>query len=361
MRITAQTISWANSLRARARIATCFQEQYPIPSDLRNPEGNTERIIGSWLRQDRSRREKVVIASKITGGRNVNARNIVADCDGSLKRLGSDYLDIYLLHWPARYTPQSNWGQSLEYNQNMELYSGGRASFEEIAEAMTGLVKAGKIRGWGMCNDNAYGLTASCYAARQLGGVQPIVMQNDYSILNRRIEENGLSEASSPVHENVGFMAYNTLAGGVLTGKYLNQPAAVDERDAVAAKRAFERPRGRMDERGWGQTLYRYRSGPADEATRAYARLAKQAGLSLTELSLRWARERAAVTTTLLGHTSMAQLEEDLQIYRADKPLSRDLMWEIDRVHMRNRLPIFASTRVGEDWFGEGEIGEPIP
>jgi len=179
-------------------------EQYPIPSDFARPEGNTERIIGSWLKQDQSRRSKVVIASKITGGRNVNARNIVADCEGSLGRLGTDYLDVYLLHWPARYTPQSNWGQSLEYNPNMELYSTGRASFEEIADAMSGLVKAGKIRGWGMCNDNAFGLTASAYAARGLGGTPPICMQNDYSIINRRIEENGLSEASSPVHENCG-------------------------------------------------------------------------------------------------------------------------------------------------------------
>ena len=77
-----------------------------------------------------------------------------------------------------------------------------------------------------MCNDNTYGLTASCYAARELGVAPPIAMQNDYSILNRRIEENGQSEASSPVHENVGFMAYNVLAGGVLTGKYLQVGAA---------------------------------------------------------------------------------------------------------------------------------------
>ena len=336
-------------------------EQYPIPSDRMRPEGDTERIIGSWLRQDRSRREKVVLASKITGGRNVNARNIIADCEASLQRLGTDYLDLYLLHWPARYSPQSNWGQSLEYKQSVEEYSSGRASFDEVASAMGKLVKEGKIRGWGMCNDNCYGLTASCYAARALGVEPPVVMQNDYSILNRRIEENGLSEASSPVHENAGFMAYNVLAGGVLTGKYLERPAAVDERSREAALRAMQSPRGRMDERGWGYTLYRYRSGPADEATRAYAGLAKKFGLSLTELSLRWARERQAVTTSLLGHTSMAQLNEDLKYFQKREPLPRELVWEIDRVHMRNRLPIFASTRVGAEWDGEGEIGEPIP
>ena len=260
--------------------------------------------------------------------------------------------------------------QSLEYKDEMERYSGGRASFEEIAEAMGSLVKAGKIRGWGMCNDNAYGLTASCYAARTLGVAPPVVMQNDYSLLNRRIEENGLSEASAAVHENVGFMACaprsrrrvltvaepgldssrmsglafppciscdlacsrvllyglvcdfvcsrvllygvgsadNALAGGVLTGKYLDVPAAVDERNANLAQQRLQQPRGRMDERGWGSTLYRYRSGPATEAARAYEKLAKKAGMPLTELALRFCRARSPVTTTLLGTSNMAQV-----------------------------------------------------
>ena len=336
-------------------------EQYPIPSTRQKPEGDTERIIGTWLKQDKSRRSKVVIASKITGGGNVNAKNIIADCEGSLQRLGTDYLDVYTLHWPARYSPQSNWGQSLEYKQDVELYSTGRAGFEEIAEAMGKLIKQGKIRGWGMCNDNTYGLTASCYAARALGVPPPIAMQNDYSILNRRIDENGLSEASSPVHENVGFMAYNVLAGGMLTGKYLQTPAAVDDTDRSRGQKSLGAPRGRMDERGWGYTLYRYRSGPAQEATKTYAALAKAYNMPLTELSLRWARERSSVTTSLLGHTSLAQLDEDLKYFKEKKPLPKELMWAIDRVHMRNRLPIFSSDRVGQDWDGEGEIGEPIP
>jgi aryl-alcohol dehydrogenase-like predicted oxidoreductase len=81
-------------------------EQYPIPSDRQHPEGSTEQIIGSWLAKDKSRRKDLVIASKITGGRNVTPRNIEADLQGTLRRLGTDYLDVYLLHWPARYTPQ---------------------------------------------------------------------------------------------------------------------------------------------------------------------------------------------------------------------------------------------------------------
>ena len=162
--------------------------------------------------------------------------------------------------------------------------------------------------------------------------------------------------------------ADDVLAGGVLTGKYLKEPAAVDQFRAgkkEAAVKRFREPRGRMDENGWGQTLYRYRSGPADEATRAYAKLARESGMSLTELSLRWARQRSAVTTTLLGTSSLAQLAEDLTYFRQAAPLPRALMWEIDRVHMRNRLPIFASTRVAQDWdeglFGFGEVDEVIP
>lgn len=290
-------------------------EQYPIPSARDKPEGATERIIGSWLAKDMARREKLVIATKITGGANVTAGNIVRDCEGSLQRLGTDYLDVYMLHWPARYTPQSNWGQSLDYNHSVEneLYYREHASFEEIAEAMGKLIEQGKIRGYGMCNDNAYGLAATAAAARALGVPQPCAMQNDYSMLNRRCDENGLAEASSPIHENCGFMAYNCLAGGILTNKYSNSedgPAAVDDSDLKRRSKHLANPRGRMDDYSWGRTLYRYRTAAAVDAAAEYAKLAAEAGLTPLQLALRWARQRQSVTTCLVGATSMAQLEE---------------------------------------------------
>ena len=165
-------------------------ESYPIPSGRgKNAEGATEAILGSWMAKDKARREKLVIASKITGGGNVTPRNLERDLEGTLKRLGTDYLDVYLLHWPARYTPQANWGQSLEYGYMQgEVSQSGTTSFAEIAEAMGSLVQQGKIRGWGMCNDNAYGLMGSLGAARALGVEGPCVMQNDYSLINRRVE-----------------------------------------------------------------------------------------------------------------------------------------------------------------------------
>ena len=141
-------------------------------------------------------------------------------------------------------------------------------------------------------------------------------------------------------------------------------PAALDDvgNNRDRARESLSKPRGRMDTRGWGGTLYRYRTDAALAAIAQYDALARQAGMSsLTELSLRWCKERTLLTTTLVGHSNLDQLEESLLYFRKEEPLSDDLMWEIDRIHMQNRLPLFASTRVGKDWYGEGEIGETIP
>lgn len=152
------------------------------------------------------------------------------------------------------------------------------------------------------------------------------------------------------------------LAGGMLTGKYSSVPAALD--DLANRERAIEslrNPRGRMDTRGWGGTLYRYRSEAAQKAIAEYSKISKKYKMSLTELSLRWCRQRSLVTTTLVGHSNMEQLKESVQYFTMKEPLSDEIMWEIDRVHMRNRLPIFSSDHVGKDWDGQGEIGETIP
>jgi len=346
-------------------------EQYPIPSDGKvAKEGDSEIVIGEWMRTrgfDKGEgRRKVVIASKITGGRNVTPKNIKNDCAGSLKRLGTDYLDVYQLHWPARYSPQSNWGQSLAYDLATDKASywrgmGGPTSFEDLCIAMQDLIDEGKIRGWGMCNDNAYGLAGCTRTAKALGVTPPCSLQGDFSLIDRKSEENGVAEAASPFNENVGFMAYNALAGGFLTGKYMDRPAAIDNTERDKVIEAMQNPRGRHDEIGWGRTLYRYRSEAAQEAIQDYAKIAKSAGISLTELSLRWCRQRTLVTTTLVGHTDMNQLKQSIDYFTKNDPLPDRIMWEIDRVHMRNRLPIFSSNRVGKDWDGEGEIGETIP
>lgn len=341
-------------------------EQYPIPSGGgRASEGETERVIGSWIKDRKVPRSDVVIATKITGGTNITPRNIKKDCEGSLERLQSDYIDVYLCHWPQRYSPQSNWGQSLNYNLGYEASYrrslGPPTSFEDMCLAMEDLIQAGKIRGWGLCNDNAYGLTACTRTAKALGTTPPCTMQGDFSILDRKSEENGVAEAASPFNENVGFMAYNALAGGMLTGKYMDVPSAFDDPNKARGMASLAKPRGRMDTRGWGGTLIRYRTEAAQDAIREYDKIAKANKMSLTELSLRWCKERDLITTTLLGHTSTKQLKETLDIMSSKESLPADVMWEIDRVHMKNRLPLFSNSRTGKDWYGEGEIGENIP
>jgi len=327
-------------------------EQYPIPSDGRSAnEGDSELLIGKWMKERKVSREQVVISTKITGGRNVNPKNIIEDCEGSLKRLQTDYIDVYQLHWPQRYSPQSNWGQSLAYNIENDSNPywrgmGGPTSFEDLCKSMEKLVKQGKIRSWGLCNDNAYGLTACTRTAKALGTTPPCTLQGDFSILDRKSEENGVAEAASPYNENVGFMAYNALAGGMLTGKYMDIPAAIDDIgfDRARAAENIQKPRGRMDERGWGITLYRYRTAAAQQAIREYDELATKFKIpgGLTELSLRWCRQRSLITTTLVGHTNMKQLEDSVKYFTIAEPLPDELMWEIDRVHMKNRLPLFS-------------------
>ena len=123
-------------------------------------------------------------------------------------------------------------------------------------------------------------------------------------------DENGVAEASSPVNENCGFMAYNILAGGFLTDKYVSAPVPYDSPSLASSLPQRSAPRGRHDMDGWGRTLYRYRSDPAKEAVELYRAVAKEAGISLLELAVRWARERGLVTTSLLGVSSMQQLSE---------------------------------------------------
>jgi len=342
-------------------------EQYPIPSGGRAKEGDSELLIGKWMKERNVPREKVVIATKITGGRNVTPKNIKNNCNGSLKRLGTSYIDIYQLHWPQHYSPQANWGQSLKYNieSDQDEYwrqGGGPTSFEDVCLSMEGLIEEGKIKGWGLCNDNAYGLTACTRTAKMLGTTPPCSIQGDFSLIDRKSEENGVAEAASPFNENVGFMSYNALAGGMLTGKYMDIPAAVDDMsDRERAMKSLQNPRGRMDTRGWGSTLYRYRTEAAQSAIRDYSKIASKNKMSLTELSLRWTRQRSLVTTTLVGHSNLKQLQESIKFFTMKDPLPDSVMWEIDRVHMRNRLPMFSSDKVGKDWFGQGEIGESIP
>jgi aryl-alcohol dehydrogenase-like predicted oxidoreductase len=141
-------------------------------------------------------------------------------------------------------------------------------------------------------------------------------------------------------------MAYNALASGVLTGKYLNAPAATNDSDRTRALQNAQNPRGRMDEFGWGRTLYRYRTDAVQEAVQEYDKIARQSGIMLTDLCLCWCLQRSLVTTTLVGHSSMLQLQETLKYFSEKGPLSEDVMWKVDRVNMKTYLRARAHARL---------------
>ena len=327
-------------------------ELYPVAF---NYGKTTELWIGNWLKKRTAEgkvdRSELYLATKCNpmgiGGtvdpaapHGFEEHILEASCKASLERLGCGSIDLYQLHFPTRDTPIFGCASFYPEGHNRPMKfvdmgpktatptpkDGGMAVFERQVKAVGNLLKKGLIKHWGLSNENSYGITMFCLAADKLGIQRPVSCQNDFSMMNRTYESDGWEAA---YRFGVVGLPYGPLAGGVLTGKYLQTPAAVDDKDTASARQSFQKPRGRMDERGWGYTLYRYRSGPAETATRQYAALAKRYGMGMTELAVRWCRDRTSVTTALLGHTSMAQLDESLKFYQAKEPLPRDLAWEI--------------------------------
>ena len=268
-------------------------EMYPVPTRAET-QGRTESFIGEWLAG--KPRDKVVLATKIAGpGRPitwlrggslaVNRQNVRKAVEDSLRRLKTDYVDLYQIHWPDRYAP--TFGQ-WEYDPNQERSA---VPIAEQLSAFAELIREGKIRYIGVSNETAWGVAEFSHVAKTAGLPKIASIQNAYSLLNRTFEI-GLVEATR--RENVGLLAYSPLAFGILTGKYL------DGLPKGARLQRFET---------FGQ---RYRKTNVDEAARAYAELARELGLSPAVLALAFVQSRWFVTSTIIGATTRAQLEENL-------------------------------------------------
>ena len=290
-------------------------EMYPVPARAET-SGRTESYVGSWLR--RQQRDAVVLATKAAGpGRGMawirdgelgfDAAQLQRALDGSLRRLGTDYVDLYQLHWPDRNVPL--FGQQL-FDPGAERDS---VPLARTLLAIGELIRSGRVRHWGLSNETPWGLMRCLQLADALGVPRPLTVQNAYSLLNRSWETGGLAEIGW--REGVGLLAYSPLAFGVLSGKYLDDP------DASGRIKLFA---------GFGQ---RYAKPNVAPAVAEYAALARRHGLTPTQLALGFTASQWCVGATIIGATSVAQLRENLDAMRLR--LAPELRAEIDAIHQR--------------------------
>lgn len=293
-------------------------ELYPVPPDG-GTQGRTEAYIGSWLTQ-RGRREDIIIASKVAGPTDwcphirggtshPDARNIEIALNDSLRRLNTDYIDLYQVHWPDR---SANFFGKLgyEYDDSPSL------PIEDTLEALARQVEAGKIRHIGISNETPWGTMRYLQLAEARGWPRIASIQNPYSLLNRSFEV-GLAEISQ--REDVGLLAYSPLGFGVLSGKYLD-----GARPEGARLTLFER-------------FSRYSSQQGVRATAAYVELARDHGLDPAQMALAYINSRPFVTANIIGATRMEQLESNLA--SVDLTLSEEVLEGIETIHQEHPNP----------------------
>lgn len=288
-------------------------ELYPVPA---TPEtyGDTERIIGNWFEKT-GNRDKVVLASKIAGGGDYTAHirygglskeNIQDAVDKSLRRLKTDYIDLYQLHWPNR-------GVNVFGVRDYPYKTAADQpeNFIEILEGLNDFVKAGKIRQIGLSNETPWGTMQYLKASETYNLPRPVTIQNSYSLIHRGYEV-GMSEVS--LRENIGLLAYSPLAQGVLSGKYVDGGAP-------------EGARGTL----FPRFIARYKNEASERAVKKYMQIAKDYNLDVSQMSLAFINQLPFVTSNIIGATKMDQLKLNIDSINID--LSDEIIKEINAVH----------------------------
>ncbi len=293
-------------------------EMYPVPPNAKT-QGRTETYLGTWLA--RQQRDRLVVATKVAGpgrrdwirnGRTDLTPDVIADAvDTSLERLQTDYIDLYQIHWPQRNVPMFG-GTQFDPSKEKD----GPSIHEQVA-GMAAMIKAGKIRYYGLSNETAWGVCEFRRAADELGFPGPVTLQNSYSLLSRNVD-NDLAETL--FRENMSLLAYSPLAAGILSGKY----------------------RGGAQPPGTRFTLFdslgiRFRKPMVSDAVDAYAALAQRRGLTLVQLALGYVASRWFMGASIIGATTMTQLEED--IAAAQFVLDAQTLDEIRQIQLRYPNP----------------------
>lgn len=289
-------------------------EMYPVPP-VKETYGRTEEYIGTWFAA-RKNRDKVILATKVFGRSEaynyarggkptmLDRKNITAALEASLKRLQTDYVDVYQLHWPERNI--NAFGQ-LGYTHIENEVS---IPLEETLGVLQDLVEAGKIRHVALSNETPYGVAAYLHLAQTKKFPRMQSVQNPYSLLNRTYEI-GLAEIS--IRQQCGLLAYSPLAMGVLSGKYLGGQKPAGSRMALFTR------------------FQRYNNPRAEAATQRYVNIAKEAGLSPAQMALAFVNQQRFVTANIIGATTMEQLKTNIESINVK--LSADVLNAIDIVH----------------------------
>lgn len=295
-------------------------EMYPVNPVSAETIGRTEEIIGTW--NAKGRRQDVVLATKHSGagisyvrnGAPISAKTIRDTLEGSLKRLQTDYIDLYQFHWPNRgsYMFRQNW----TYDPSGQSRAETMSHMEEAMGVLADEVKRGTIRSFGLSNESAWGLTQWADAAKRTGGPEPVTVQNEYSLLCR-MADTDVAEAC--INEGIGMFAFSPLATGLLTGKY--QGGQVPKKSRMTLN----------PELGGRKTARAF------EVVEVYLQIAQKHGLDPVHMALAWARQRPFMTSVIFGATTMEQLE--LAIGAGDLSLSEEISNEIDEAHRQNPMP----------------------
>lgn len=292
-------------------------ELYPVPAH-KDRYAATEKVIGNWFKKN-GNREDIVLASKIAGKADMTKfirttgftrESIIDAVEGSLQRLKTDYIDLYQLHWPDRST---NYFGQRGYKHDISDH--WEDNIHQVLETMRDLIREGKIKHVGISNETPWG-TMRFLEESKVHGTLPrtITIQNPYSLLNRLFEV-GMAEIS--MREQVGLLAYSPMGFGALSGKYLGDRMPEGSRLSLFPQ------------------YNRYIGKTAVEATKKYYELAQTNGLTLAQMALAFVNTRPFVTSTIIGATSMRQLEEN--IGSIDVNLSEDIIEKIEAIH--NSIP----------------------
>ena len=310
--------------RSLERGVNCIDtaEMYPVNPIAAERVGRSEEVIGDWLAANKGRRADLVLATKVTGpnggfirgGAGYDGAVIRTAVEASLRRLQTDYIDIYQLHWPMRgsYMFRQNW----EYDPSGQDRAATHAHMREVLGVLGELKREGKIRHFGLSNESAWGVMNWLWLAREMGAPEVVTLQNEYSLLCR-LADTDIAELCA--NEGVRLMSFSPLATGLLTGKY--QDGTIPQ----GSRRTFnENLGGRMSDR-------------VLPATQAYLDIAARHGLDPVHMALAWQRTRPFVGTAIFGASDMVQLDRALESVEVE--LSGEVLDEINAAHRAHPLP----------------------